>query len=710
MSLQSDTNGMLETPMSQENFIPGTQIPRPQVLAKNMSPAHQQMQQEQQWVQMQTVPVQYQLVQQVQQTQQQPLPPMQLQGQIIYAPLSTSSSAGNALYFDPTTVSGQTAETYALEEVIQATTTVEEDLNDLIATTLSSITGSAQTYTNAASGQLDGPIMDIFMSNTTGPQIVTDAVSQETEHDDTDVNNEDFSAGMRDTSEIPKVKLEGRGVQDLIETDSCAIERQVNAPAEIGKNRPQEQAKENEMKALEEPAKPDLKKISYNITDDMKLEQEPQIIDRLDKAALQKLLIEITQRTAKAVQDFAATGDIRIILATHRRLTDVQDNDGDTPLHLAVINGQDQVLLALIQLIQTIPGCDEILNRMNDTQLTPLHIAVHSENANAVKWLMAAGADALIGDSRGNTALHLACSTGQTDLLEYMLMKCHGSVEPHNYNGLTPLHILASKISESARQCISLLVTHGHSVDAGDMKSGRTALHIAAEENNLIVAGYLISECNADLECRTFGGLTPLHIAVARDSQEIATLLLACGADTQAEFSEDPESTPLSLCVSSKMKNILDGESTFDHYNIGSEYSSVIDSNEDLYSLEPLIKLKLCRLLDPTNDGRDWYALAKKLGRGALIGIFEDDDEKSPTETLLENYSCIQGTVAGLKAALTQMDRQDAIDILNKSHRSEATKLCPTMSSKDELDVDRVDSAFESMNLSENTSISIPQC
>nr|XP_039251405.1 nuclear factor NF-kappa-B p100 subunit-like isoform X2 [Styela clava] len=703
--MSADLNGVVAPQISESNFIPGTRVPFPQMLA-NSTQAQPQISQ-QQWVQMQTVPVQYQ---QVQLVQQQTLPSMQLQGQFIYAQVPPTTSSGNALYFDPGTGDVQAGESYALEEVIGQEvvgTNVDEDINDFIATTLSGFTGSAQTFTSSASGQMEGPIMDILMNSET--QIVTDAVSEETKTDamTKNVDDEGFSAGMQDTSVIPEIKTE-KAVQDVIEADSCAIERQLetaNAPVEVGKNKPKVQVKESQPQTMTQSAETKQKRPPPNITDDMKLKQEAEIIDRLDKTSLQKLLVNITIRTAKAMQDFAATGDIRIILATQRRLTDIQDSDGDTPLHLAVINGQDKVLLALIQLIQTIPSSGEIINRMNDTQLTPLHIAVHSENANAVKWLMGAGADAMLGDSRGNTAIHLACSTGQADLLEYMLMKSCDGIEPHNYNGLTPLHTLASKVSESARQCISLLIKHGHNVDSGDMKSGRTALHIAAEENNLIVAGYLISECNADLECRTFSGLTPLHIAVARDSQEIATLLLACGADPQSEYSEDPNSIPLSLCVSSRMRDILEGGSAYDHCDIGSEYSSLVDSSEDLYSLEPIIKMKLSRLLDPISDGKDWYALAKRLGLGALIGIFEDE-EKSPTETLLENYSCIQGTVTGLRAALTQIDRQDAIDVLNKSQTNESAKLCH----KDEVDLERVDSAFESMTLSESQNISIPQC
>lgn len=67
-------------------------------------------------------------------------------------------------------------------------------------------------------------------------------------------------------------------------------------------------------------------------------------------------------------------------------------------------------------------------------------------------------------------------------------------------------------------------------------------------------SSFAFSQCNADLESRTYDGLTPLHIAVARDAHEIATLLLACGADLNAQYDDNSDSTPITLCVSGKVK------------------------------------------------------------------------------------------------------------------------------------------------------------
>lgn len=53
-----------------------------------------------------------------------------------------------------------------------------------------------------------------------------------------------------------------------------------------------------------------------------------------------------------------------------------------------------------------------LLDTMNDDWQSPLHLAVLTHQSEIVKHLILAGADPSLRNFRGNTALHLACASG----------------------------------------------------------------------------------------------------------------------------------------------------------------------------------------------------------------------------------------------------------------------------------------------------------
>jgi hypothetical protein len=81
---------------------------------------------------------------------------------------------------------------------------------------------------------------------------------------------------------------------------------------------------------------------------------------------------------------------------------------------------------------------------------------------------------------------------------------------------------------------VSEILTHAdpRTVNAG-IGPGVTPLHLAAARNATDIAALLIRR-GAELEARTDGGFTPLHWAAGRDAADTAALLLARGADSTA--------------------------------------------------------------------------------------------------------------------------------------------------------------------------------
>lgn len=89
-------------------------------------------------------------------------------------------------------------------------------------------------------------------------------------------------------------------------------------------------------------------------------------------------------------------------------------------------------------------------------------------------------------------------------------------------------------------------------------------------------------------------------------------------------------------------------------------------AGEGPFKLSARIKRQLCSILDPPNArGNDWRALTSRLGVDRYTTWFAT--KSSPTEAILELWECRErgaGATAALAAALRQMDRHDAADLL----------------------------------------------
>lgn len=88
---------------------------------------------------------------------------------------------------------------------------------------------------------------------------------------------------------------------------------------------------------------------------------------------------------------------------------------------------------------------------------------------------------------------------------------------------------------------MSCLLKAGACADSIDRRSGYTALHKAADSNDIITCLSLITEGGADVNKAGFDGNTPLHLAVSQGYKDIVRLLLNCGADTSIENSAGDE-------------------------------------------------------------------------------------------------------------------------------------------------------------------------
>uniref|UniRef100_A0A670HQI8 Nuclear factor kappa B subunit 2 n=1 Tax=Podarcis muralis TaxID=64176 RepID=A0A670HQI8_PODMU len=400
-------------------------------------------------------------------------------------------------------------------------------------------------------------------------------------------------------------------------------------------------------------------------------------------------MLMLARRSSRALLDYAVTADPRMLLAVQRHLAASQDENGDTPLHLAIIHEQTAVIAQLVQVAVSIPN-QQILNIANHLQQTPLHLAVITRQPRVAGFLLQAGADPTLLDRYGNSVVHLALQLGDEEMLKTLL--CHlGShtlqlLETPNYYGLFPVH-LAVKCKNPA--CIELLVEKGADVNAAERQSGRSPLHLAVEMENLNLATYLLKKLGADVNAQTSAGNTPLHLAAGMGSPILTRMLIKAGADVLCENDEpisapssNPGSdlkskwpdkqgrghTPFDLTSSQKVCNTMAfraetgtfvqrSDSLSSSVSDFSPPGSVLSLNSDtLQSLE--------QLLNHDCQGADWAELAKRLGLCSLVETYRGAE--SPSRRLLLSYELAGGSLKGLLEALDSMGLTEGVKLLQR--------------------------------------------
>ncbi|XP_035668250.1 B-cell lymphoma 3 protein homolog [Branchiostoma floridae] len=229
-----------------------------------------------------------------------------------------------------------------------------------------------------------------------------------------------------------------------------------------------------------------------------------------------------------------------------------QDEDGDTPLHIAVAQANVPLTERYLTLLAM---AHRNIDTYNNLRQTPLHLAVITDQWPLVRMLVLSGACADVQDRHGHTAVHLSCQSASTACLHTIITCCqHGlDLELRNYGGLTPLHVAVNTGNQDA---VMLLVDSGADVDATDGKSGRTALFHAVERDQEDMVLYLL-RAGAKVNAQCYAGNTPLHAASGRGQQNMVKLLIKHGADIGVKNCHND--TPLAVVKTRVISQMMRG-------------------------------------------------------------------------------------------------------------------------------------------------------
>uniref|UniRef100_A0A8D1GKN0 NF-kappa-B inhibitor zeta n=1 Tax=Sus scrofa TaxID=9823 RepID=A0A8D1GKN0_PIG len=271
-----------------------------------------------------------------------------------------------------------------------------------------------------------------------------------------------------------------------------------------------------------------------------------------------------------------------------------KDADGDTFLHIAVAQGRRALSYVLARKMNAL----HMLDIKEHNGQSAFQVAVAANQHLIVQDLVNLGAQVNTTDCWGRTPLHVCAEKGHSQVLQAIQKGAVRSnqfvdLEATNYDGLTPLHcaVMAHNAvvhelqrnqqphspevqelllkNKSLVDTIKGLIQMGAAVEAKDRKSGRTALHLAAEEANLeLIRLFLeLPSCLSFVNAKAYNGNTALHVAASlqyRVTQlDAVRLLMRKGADPSTRNLENEQ--PVHLVpdgpVGEQIRRILKGKS-----------------------------------------------------------------------------------------------------------------------------------------------------
>uniref|UniRef100_A0A061S3D0 Euchromatic histone-lysine N-methyltransferase n=1 Tax=Tetraselmis sp. GSL018 TaxID=582737 RepID=A0A061S3D0_9CHLO len=224
---------------------------------------------------------------------------------------------------------------------------------------------------------------------------------------------------------------------------------------------------------------------------------------------------------------------------------------GTETIHHAAWRGDRAKIMQFVKQREDLgyPATETLQERDGVTGDTPLHKAVENNQEELVKWLLLQGVMPDVKDNHGVTPLHVAAIKGYFSLVELLLDSDESIKKGVDSNGDTAVHWAATK---GHLDVVELLLSRGAAIDIAN-KQGWTALHRAAFNGRVEVMDRLLN-AGASLHAVNQDCNTALHLASHNNHLSAISLLLKWGAKTDMRNAEGlvPDIP--------KRKDLLDGE------------------------------------------------------------------------------------------------------------------------------------------------------
>jgi ankyrin repeat protein len=182
---------------------------------------------------------------------------------------------------------------------------------------------------------------------------------------------------------------------------------------------------------------------------------------------------------------------VELLLESGFNINETYTRHGTALLHEAILNLNGAEALEAVRFLIARGANTNIRDRYGET---PLHLATWQEDEEVMEFLVTQGANVNAQDSNGWTALHHllfpsrlppspvangSTSSPASQAIASFLIAQGADVNPVDIRGNTVLHFSALSVSSWERPIMKLLIAAGANVNAVDA-TGRTALHLVA--------------------------------------------------------------------------------------------------------------------------------------------------------------------------------------------------------------------------------------
>ncbi|GMY16366.1 protein ACCELERATED CELL DEATH 6-like [Fagus crenata] len=211
-------------------------------------------------------------------------------------------------------------------------------------------------------------------------------------------------------------------------------------------------------------------------------------------------------------------------------LLQVKNNEGNTPLHLALINKYKEVVdrnLVLKNkyretadfLVETEP---EVSYYLNAEHKSPLYMAAEAGDAVLVQ-LMIEKASRSEPIEESKSIVHAAITGKNMDVLESVLSKHPNLIKERDNEGMSPLSYAASiGYLNGVRYLLTKLTDYKYERD----RNGFFPIHTASSKGHIEVIQEFLQQCPDSIELLNYQGQNILHVAAMSGKAKVVSSML----------------------------------------------------------------------------------------------------------------------------------------------------------------------------------------
>jgi ankyrin repeat protein len=275
------------------------------------------------------------------------------------------------------------------------------------------------------------------------------------------------------------------------------------------------------------------------------------------------------------------------------------------------------------------------IDKVDYEERTPLMWASVRCNKAAIDILLKYGADPLLHDKNGNTALYFAALGGSIECVKALIKA--GAKLQKGYLGLNPIHRACDTHDDVG--LVAALLRLPHDINAKDSFS-RSYLGTAAWRNHYKSLAYLLRQ-GADYEALDAFNATPLLRAVRYGAVEAAEVLLNFGVNVLAK--DKSQQTILHRAAASRSQRMLKfladkAAEKLAMVDVEAKDIGSMTARERLHELEPTAELlaAFTRLVSAISRAKAEIDRAR-LER-TLLPEYESESEKEDEEIFFDAF------------------------------------------------------------------------